>query len=125
MDKLVDHLFVFEGNGKIRFFNGNYQDYLDEDLIPETVHPEISLPKHEIPKPLQTSQKRKLSYKEQLELNKLTKEIPELEVEKGRLIQLLNQGSSDHEELLSWSKEMERVDADLDLKGMRWLELND
>lgn len=126
MDKLADHLFVFEGNGIIRDFNGNYQDYLNEQTELKQKQ------KQETQKKEQTNSsktnptlKRKLSYKEQLELDTLEKEIPMLETKKNTLIQNLNSGSTNHEELMQWGTELEILNKELDEKGMRWLELSE
>ncbi len=133
MDKLADHLFVFEGEGKIRDFNGNYQDYLNEQeelkLQPKASEKEVELPiKAEIP--VQTNLtaapvKRKLSYKEQLELEQIDKELPLLEQQKQQLTEQLNAGSSNHEELLAWGNALEEINRKLDELGMRWLELSE
>lgn len=133
MDKLVDHLFIFEGEGKIRDFNGNYQDYLDEQeekrnaakiaqQAPKIEKVEAKAAAMEAPK---TVTKRKLSFKEQHELDTLNKEIPELEVKKLEISSKLSAGSNNHEELMQWSREVEELNALLDEKGMRWLELSE
>jgi ABC transport system ATP-binding/permease protein len=130
MDKLVEHLFVFEGEGYIRDFNGNYQDYLDEQEekraaakqpqpVKESVKPDTG---PEIPKPVI---KRKLSYKEQQELDNISKQLPELEVRKAALAEKLNKGSNNHEELMQWSREVEELNNEIDEKSMRWLELSE
>lgn len=133
MDKLVDHLFIFEGEGKIRDFNGNYQDYLDEQeekrnaakiaqQAPKIEKVEAKAAAMEAPK---TVTKRKLSFKEQHELDTLNKEIPELEAKKMEISSKLSAGSNNHEELMQWSREVEELNALLDEKGMRWLELSE
>lgn len=133
MDKLVDHLFIFEGEGKIRDFNGNYQDYLDEQeekrnaakiaqQAPKIEKVEAKAAVMEAPKMVT---KRKLSFKEQHELDTLNKEIPELEAKKLEISSKLSAGSNNHEELMQWSREVEELNALLDEKGMRWLELSE
>ena len=133
MDKLVDHLFIFEGEGKIRDFNGNYQDYLDEQeekrnaakiaqQAPKIEKVEAKAAAMEAPK---TVTKRKLSFKEQHELDTLNKEIPELEAKRLEISSKLSAGSNNHEELMQWSREVEELNALLDEKGMRWLELSE
>lgn len=132
MDKLVDHLFIFEGEGVIRDFNGNYQDYLDEQDEKKTkaknAQLETKTPKVE-PKAaeatVQAPVKRKLTYKEQQELEQLNNEIPQLEQQKLLVVNKLNAGSNNHEELLAWGKEVEELTILLDEKGMRWLELSE
>lgn len=133
MDKLVEHLFIFEGEGKIRDFNGNYQDYLDEQeekrnaaklaqQTPKVVKVDVSLAAVETVKaPI----KRKLSFKEQQELDALNKDIPELELKKLEWSAKLSAGSNNHEDLMKWSRAVEEINAQLDEKGMRWLELSE
>ena len=133
MDKLVEHLFIFEGEGKIRDFNGNYQDYLDEQEEKRNAAkiaqqaPKVS--KVEAPaaatETIKAPAKRKLSFKEQHELDTLNKEIPELEAQKQALSAKLSAGSNNHEELMQWSRAVEDINAQLDEKGMRWLELSE
>ncbi len=133
MDKLVEHLFIFEGEGKIRDFNGNYQDYLDEQeekrnaaklaqQTPKVVKVDVSVAATETVKaPI----KRKLSFKEQQELDALNKDIPDLELKKLEWSAKLIAGSSNHEDLMKWSRAVEEINAQLDEKGMRWLELSE
>ena len=133
MDKLVEHLFIFEGEGKIRDFNGNYQDYLDEQeekrnaaklaqQTPKVVKVDVSVAAIETVKaPI----KRKLSFKEQQELDALNKDIPELELKKLEWSAKLSAGSSNHEDLMKWSRAVEEINSQLDEKGMRWLELSE
>ncbi|MBP9187878.1 MAG: ABC-F family ATP-binding cassette domain-containing protein, partial [Bacteroidia bacterium] len=135
MDKLVDHLFIFEGEGKIRDFNGNYQDYLDEQeekrqedklaqLTPKVAKVETPEPAAKAVAAPQPT-KRKLSFKEQHELDTLNKDIPTLEAQKTAINAKLALGSNNHEELMEWSKTIESINAQLDEKGMRWLELSE
>ena len=133
MDKLVEHLFIFEGEGKIRDFNGNYQDYLDEQeekrnaaklaqQTPKVVKVDVSVAATETVKaPI----KRKLSFNEQQELDALNKDIPDLELKKLEWSAKLIAGSSNHEDLMKWSRAVEEINAQLDEKGMRWLELSE
>lgn len=133
MDKLVEHLFIFEGEGKIRDFNGNYQDYLDEQEekrnAAKIAQQAPKTPKVEAPsaatEAVKAPAKRKLSFKEQHELDTLNKEIPELEAQKQALSAKLSAGSNKHEELMQWSRAVEEINAQLDEKGMRWLELSE
>lgn len=124
MDKLVDHLFVFDGSGEIKDFPGNYTDFRatqgEEKTNPK---PKVSVSD----KPAQKEKKeaRKLSFKEKQEFDKLEVEIPKLENEKAALIKKLNAGSNDHEELTQWSSAIEDLTNLLDEKEMRWLELSE
>lgn len=122
MDHLVDQLFVFEGDGNIRLFNGNYTDYRDS-LEEETVE-ERPQPKAE-PVAVAKAPTKKISMKEKLEYESLEKEIAALEKEKTMLIEKLNGGSSSHEELTQWAKAIEDLSASIEEKSARWMELSE
>jgi len=128
MDKLVEHLFVLEGEGKIKDFNGNYSDYrnwLDEETEQEKV---TEKPKNEVKteQPVaSTTSKRKLSFKEKQEFESLEKEIKQLEEKKAGLVLKLNTGEGSHEDLSQWAKEIEQISSLIDEKEMRWLELSE
>ncbi len=122
MDKLVDHLFIFEGNGEISDFPGNYTDYR-QGLSSKPDIPTTEKPQRETNK--ETNRKSKLSYNEKREFEQLEKDIPELEKRKAELIEKLNGGSDNHVELSEWSLEIEQISEELDEKEMRWLELSE
>jgi len=130
MDKLVDHLFLFEGEGKVTDFNGNYQDYLEfqedkkeadrnSNQAAKAVQPVL---KEEEQVPVNVARK-KVTYKEQREYELLGKEVEALEQEKEKLTHQLNAGSSSHEELTQWAQQLEQINAQLEEKSFRWLEL--
>ncbi len=129
MDKVVDHLFVFEGNGNIRNFPGNYSDYREQVRRAEKVQRHRSSAKQQNLAPKQ-SQKRKeeykhrLSYKEKREFETLEKEIEALNKRKAELETILSQGSSDAEKLTEVTHEYADLKEKLDEKEMRWLELD-
>jgi ATP-binding cassette subfamily F protein uup len=129
MDRLVEHLFVFEGDGKIRDFPGNYTDYrewLDEKEAQEkTVSSKNTKTPVETTAPVATVEpaKRKLSFKEQKEYETLEKEIETLEQRKAQLVASLSAGSENHAEIAGWSKEIELIEKELAAKSDRWLEL--
>jgi len=130
MDKMVDHLFVFEGEGVIRDFPGNYTDYRakkddEESSLKEVknaapVKEEKVIEKVEI----EISAKRKLSYKEKLEFDELEKAIAILEKEKQELSEKLNT-LTHHEEITKCSEAISNIISQLDEKSMRWLELSE
>ncbi len=132
MDKLVDHLLIFEGDGLIRDFNGNYQDYLNEleeqkskkEVVVVPAQP-VAVIKEPVAAQPGVPIKKKLSYKEQREFEQLEKEIPDLERKKADLEARLVSGGDNHEELLQWSREVEVLTKLLDEKGLRWLELSE
>ncbi|MDQ1087973.1 ABC-F family ATP-binding cassette domain-containing protein [Siphonobacter sp. SORGH_AS_1065] len=130
MDRLVEHLFVFEGQGKIRDFPGNYTDY--RESLSNAAPVEASKPKSEAPKtePVPAAvtpapAKRKLSFKEQKELESLDKEIPELENKRAVLTEQMNSGSADYQQIALWAKEIEEINALLEDKEFRWMELSE
>lgn len=121
MDKLSDHLFIFEGEGRVRDFNGNYQDFIDEQeqlkVEAKTENKENKTAEGKL------ASKKKVGFKEQREYELLTKEIELLEQRKEVLQQQINSGGSNHQELIAWSKELEMLQGTLDESSMRWLEL--
>lgn len=134
MDRLVEHLFVLEGEGKWSDFPGNYTEYrLTKDEEEKTqAQKEKEKAKNitanhqpiEEKKPEQASAKRKASYKEQKEYEQLEKEIEKLENQKSQLVEQLNTGT-DYEQLSLISKELETIEEALEAKSMRWLELSE
>lgn len=122
MDHLVDQLFVFEGDGKIRLFNGNYSDYRNwADGQEEQTEVSETKP---VPRPQASGEKRKLSNKEKLEFERLQKEIESLEKQKDELNSLLSSGSTDHTQLTAWGTQLEQLNTQIDQKTERWLELS-
>ena len=124
MDKLADHLFVFEGEGKIKDFNGKYSEYRafkkEEEREAEQAK-KANKPKAE--KVAVEKEKKKLSYKEKQEYERLEGEIEALEEKKEELEQLLGSGETNHETLQGWSEEVSKIIEEIDTKSERWLEL--
>lgn len=128
LDRLADHLFVFEGNGKIKDFVGNYTDYRNKQELEEKQEKEMKSKEKqekEITQPQKTKEKKKLSYKEKLEYENLEKEIEKLESEKSELEDFLNSGTTDFEGLQKASSRIAEVNELIDEKSMRWLELDE
>ena len=123
MDHLVDQLFVFEGDGKIRLFNGNYSDYRNwvDGQEDEAEEKEVK----SVDQPSASSEKRKLSNKEKMEFNSLQAEIEKLEKQKAEINSLLNSCSTDHQQLTEWGSQLEKVSSQLDRKTERWIELSE
>jgi len=125
MDALADHLFIFEGDGTIRDYNGNYTDYRLEVLekLKQSrlgyVAPVIEAPV------VEKKQKSKPGFKETHEYSQLEKEIPVLEEKVKGLSDKMNNGISDHVELQKLAKEIAELSAQIDEKTMRWLELGE
>lgn len=126
MDHLVDQLFIFEGDGKIRMFNGNYTYYRDtlkgEHTEGVDDEDEVIAPAKEI---AASNGKKKVSIKEKLEYEKLEKEIQQLEADKSLVTEKLNSGETSHEQLLKWSQEVKRITEQIEKKSARWLELSE
>ena len=123
MDRLVEHLFVFEGEGIIRDFPGNYTDYRESKAREKKAEPKKETSGKEAAKPkLQT---RKLSFKEKKELEELETNITALTSEKGQLVEQMNSGTEGFEALQKWSERINAIDEELEEKEMRWLELSE
>jgi ATP-binding cassette subfamily F protein uup len=128
MDRVADHLFIFEGEGVIRDFNGNYTDYRNDlqerekeqrRLANEAANAAKKAAQAGIEKP-----KVKLSFKDKYELEQLDKEIPALEIEKVEL-EAKMMTITDHTEIMKTSARIGEIIDALDTKGLRWLELTE
>ena len=125
MDKIVDHLFVFDGTGEIRDFPGSYtiwrnKQLEEEDKRKKEIKTEIKAPS----KPVKEKEK-KLTFKEKKELEQLEKDIEGLESEKTSINEELNSGSLDSTQLQDKSTRYVAILAILEEKEMRWLELSE
>jgi len=130
MDKLVEHLFIFEGNGAVYDFPGNYSDYRVSQKQQEIENrrseeqPRIKTAINPVKETPETA-KRKLSFKEKKELDQLTIEIEELEQEKKRLENLLSTGNLETNDLIAKSHRIAEIIDIIDKKTDRWLELSE
>ena len=122
MDHLVDQLFVFDGNGEISLFNGNYTDYRDA-LAEAEEEPVKQLSPARVDEPAQD--RKKGTGKAKREYEELEKEIAKLESEKSVLVDKLNKASVGHEQLTEWSKEISELTDRIEEKSARWLELSE
>jgi ATP-binding cassette subfamily F protein uup len=125
MDKIVDHMFVFAGDGQIKDFPGNYSDYRDwveakerEQRIPEKREKTVKL------KPLKEGA-RKLTFNEKRELEQLEKDIAALEEEKKVIEAAMNSGQCPSEELVIKAQRHGEIRESLDEKELRWLEISE
>ncbi len=126
MDQLVEHLFVFEDKGFIRDFYGNYSDYkLQYANLEKPAEKPVETAKLPIEETVNNSPKKKLSYKEQRELEQIDLKLPQLEVQKEALQTLMNAGSADHQALLNWAQELEQIQLEIDELSERWLILSE
>ncbi len=123
LDKVVEHIFIFEGNGIIRDFNGSYTEYrlsLDTQKNNKN-HTQNNLKKNEKKK----ETKAKLSFKEKYEFENLEKEIEHLEKEKTELELLISENSDDYEFVNEKVKILDQLIKDIDTKTDRWMTLSE
>ncbi|MDR4893369.1 MULTISPECIES: ABC-F family ATP-binding cassette domain-containing protein [unclassified Chryseobacterium] len=131
MDRIVDHVLAFEGEGKIRDFVGNFSEYREarsrEEALekntavkPEPVKEAVSSAESTQP----SNSKRKLTFKEQRELETIEKEMPALEEQRTKILDNLN-NEADYEKIAKLSSELETVSEKLENHEMRWLELQE
>ncbi len=126
IDKVVDHLYVFEGQGQMKDFPGNYTQYIAwkenqiQQVKADAKSNQNDSSKREKPK----SDKKKLSYKEQREYDQIEGQIEKLENRKGELEQLISK-ENDHEKLTEFSEEMADLLKKIDHKTERWIELSE
>ena len=125
MDKVVDHLLVFKGQGDIRDFPGNCSNYREWKLAKAEHDKEAAKPKEEKTQKVRMNDKRKLTYKEKQEFEQLEKDIAGLEAEKKGIEEALCSGTLSVEELTEKSKRLPELENELDEKTMRWLELSE
>lgn len=122
MDKIVDHIFAFDGDGGVKDFPGNYTDYLLWRNKQQSVKKEQVV---KIDRGVKTSSNpMKPSYKQRLEYETLTKDIDVLEREKEVLINKLNDGEGTPEDFKCWGVELNKLINNIEDKEMRWLELS-
>ncbi|MEO9477861.1 MAG: ABC-F family ATP-binding cassette domain-containing protein [Cyclobacteriaceae bacterium] len=127
MDRLTDHLFVFEGQGNIRDFPGNYTDYREKEGKLPTLDRKSNEPEPKKPSTVQGQpavEKKKLSYNEQREYDGLEGEMEKLEVRKEELVEEMT-GETEYEKLQKLTEQLEQVKSELEAKEMRWLELSE
>ena len=129
MDKVIDHIFVFGGEGEIKDFPGNYSDWRDwrnEEKAAAAKEAAEKSAKSAAPKQsYRTESKRKLTFKERKEYESLEEEIMALEEEKAEIEQEMSSGTLDNETLVKKSMRIQEVIALIDEKSMRWLELSE
>lgn len=142
MDRLVDHLFVFEGGGEVRDFPGNYTQYrlwmkdnekkenkweVLEQRKSKGESTESAVAGRETPVAVQKEAmvKKKLSFKEKREFEQLEKELPELEAEKKQITEQMGSGNLSFEDLNKMSGRILEIDRMLEEKELRWLELSE
>ncbi len=126
LDKLVDHIFAFEGNGLIKDYPGNYTDYYNKKTAVEREKKKEEKTRKPVEKPKKKKNNSKPSWKEQQEYLQLTKEIGALEAEKTNLTESMNSYTpEEHEKMRDAGIRFQEIDDLLDEKELRWLELDE
>ena len=130
LDRVVDHLLVFCGDGKVKDFIGNFSEYRAyvkdyEAQQKAEADKAKSAKKPEAPKPAATNKPRKLSFKEKKELESIEIQLPALEEEKLALEDAMSSGSLDYSKLESAGKRIEEIISEIEKLETRWLELQD
>ncbi|WP_291788557.1 ABC-F family ATP-binding cassette domain-containing protein [Cecembia sp.] len=129
MDRLVEHLFVFEGGGIIKDFPGNYTDFREWEKEQRSIEKDG---KQDKPAKVENeksatngSAKVKASFKEKKEFEEINATIEKLNVEKEELVARISEGTEDHQALLEWSSRIQELEGLLEELEMRWLELSE
>jgi ATP-binding cassette subfamily F protein uup len=129
MDKVVDHLLVFKGQGEIKDFPGNYTQYREWASLEESRNSRDSSNSRDTRDTIKPSyrhdDRRRLSYKEKREMEQLEKDIAALEDEKKQIEEALCGGTTSVDEITAMSKRLPLLNEELDEKSMRWLELSE
>ena len=132
LDKTVDHLFIFREGGNVKDFVGQYSEYREyikeEEAAQAREARAIAEKNQKNSKPqsnTSTPTRKKLSYKEQRELEQLEADLQQLEADKQRLEGELSSGELSHEALMNASAEIQSIIESIEEKEMRWLELSD
>lgn len=128
LDKCVDHLFVFEGDGRIKDFVGQYseyREYIKERESAERNTERSATPQKSSQQRQHDTSKRKLTYKEQRELEQIESDLSSLAEERAQLESEISSGTLPYDRLSEVSKRIEAIIAETDEKEMRWLELNE
>lgn len=120
MDRVVDYLLVFDGQGNIKGFPGNYSDYIDlqEDIKSEEIQKQNAQKEAYVKN--KTTEKNKLSFKERYEMENLEKEIEKLENDKSELDKLFSSGEEDFDKISKWNEKYKTLENQLTTKMERW-----
>lgn len=128
MDRIVDHILAFEGDGKIKDFVGNFSEYRESkksDTSSQKSEEKADILEKKLTETnSQTTTKKKLSFKEQRELETIEKEMPELETQRSKILDQLN-NETDYEKISRLSADLEVISEKLESHEMRWLELQE
>ena len=124
MNKIVDHLLVFEGEGKIKDFIGSFTEYRDQQAQNKNTKKNEPAKPTEEKQTKNTNSKRKLSFKEQKELENIEKEMPVLKEKQDEILEKLN-NETDYNIISELSQQLEETTSQLEAHEMRWLELQE
>ena len=124
MDKIVDHLLVFEGEGKIKDFIGSFTEYRDQQAQNKNTKKNEPAKPTEEKQTKNTNSKRKLSFKEQKELENIEKEMPVLKEKQDEILEKLN-NETNYNIISELSQQLEETTSQLEAHEMRWLELQE
>ncbi len=127
MQKLIEHIFVFDGKGEVKDFNGSYMEYraikaTEEKAVLQSE--KLKAEEKEISRKAASTEKRKVTFKEKFEFETLGKELARLEAEKAALTEKL-ESNTDHEELQRCAQRFQEIIDLIDKKSLRWLELSE
>lgn len=123
LDKIADHIFVFEGNGKVKDCYSNYSAYRLQKLKEENIEKAAAKPEE---KPVKAkAPSNKPTFKQKQEYEKLTADIAQLEKEKAEMLEIMNSGSADPKKLTEASTRYSEITDQLEELEMRWLELSE
>lgn len=125
MNKVVDHLLVFKGNGIVKDFPGNYTQYREWSSLKSKEDVDKPQKEHRQNVRQRTEQRQRMTYKERMEFAQLEKEIASLEAEQKQLEEQLCSGTLSVDELTEKSKRLPQLKEELDAKELRWLELSE
>lgn len=129
MDKMVDHLFVFEGEGKIKDIVGNYTDFRKKQIQDKRdeksnlAQAQVQQEKQIVIEKKVEVEKRKLSYKEKEEFKKIEKELETLETEKATIVEQLSSGKLNNKEVYDLGIKLGKITEEIESKTERWIEL--
>jgi len=132
MDRLVDHLFVFEGNGVVRDFPGNYTQLRIEErekekkqVAPIETATKPSTPSSNNTVTIEIKTAKKLSFKEKQEFEQIEKEMPQLEARKTKITEEMSSGNLSFDAMKNLGDELLAITSKLEQMELRWLELAD
>ncbi len=126
MDKIVDHLLVFKGQGEVKDFPGNYSQYREWQALEDGKSEKaVRESRGKSAKPVHHDDRRRMTFKEKQEFERLEREIEQLEEERRLLEEALCSGTLSVAELTEKSKRLPVLQEELDEKSMRWLELSE